>query len=257
MTALIADFGGRQFASNPAYSGATFAYPIIKGGWNGWKGNASTRHAQLERPWGDGAFPTRVLRSDRIVSCEGYVLADTHRDLLHQIEFLTAMPTDYGWLTVTEFGVTRRAWAVPNLVQCDPVSTSDLKAKFRVEWWCPEPWKYGDTRVVQTRFGGAVQVRNYGTVEASPVVTIIGPSTGSEVRMTLDGRTMRLAGGVPSGQRVAIDTASGVARDSGGKILSQRVFGELLRVPTGRAVPLTVSGAGSGSVQVSITDTYV
>lgn len=257
MTALIVDFGGRQFASNPEYSGSTFAYPIVKGGWTGWKGNASTRHAQLERPWGHGAFPTAVLRGDRVVAAEGLVHGDSYLDLLHRVEFLAGMPAEYGWLTVTEFGVSRRAWAVPNLVQCDPVSASELRARFRVEWWCPEPWKYGDERVFTARFGGSAKVRQYGTVPAAPIVRVAGPATGSQVTIKVAGRSMRVLGTVPANDFVEVDCRSGVARNKRGQVLSRRVFGDLLEVPTGTEATMTVTGSGSGAVSLTVTDTYV
>lgn len=257
MTAVIVDFAGRQFASNPSYSGGTFAYPLTKGGFTGWDGGASTRHAQIERPWGHGAFPSRVLRADRLVTLEGLVIGDSPRDLKLQMEFLAALPAEYGRLAVTERGMTRWALAVPNLVECDRPQATDRMARFRVELWCPEPWKYGDERVFTARFGGSVKARQYGTVPAAPVVRVTGPATGSQVTVKLAGRSMRVLGAIPANDFVEVDCRSGVARNKRGQVLSRRVFGDLLDVPTGTEATMSVTGSGSGSVTATVTDTYV
>lgn len=255
---MIVTFQGLEFRSTAMLKGSTDGFVIGPDGWEGWDDPAGVRRPSGERP-ADGSYAPRAYRTDRLVTMSGAALADYPGDLKHLQRRFAALDAGYHKLAVFDGRETQWALASLNASTFRPygdLGEDAIEADFSLELWCPDPWRYGDTRTATaTQSGGPVQLVNRGTQNAWPVIRLQGP-LASPVSLSLAGRSLRVAQALTSSQWIEIDTRTGSATTNavaGGRLFSE-VTGRMPVLPPGVR---TFTWTGNGSVKFTWADTYV
>jgi hypothetical protein len=114
-----------------------------------------------------------------------------------------------------------------------------------------------DYHIMRAATLSTATVTNDGDVPTSPVWKINGPSTSAQVG--LDGHLVTFPMTLSAGQWITLDTAptSQVALDqSGNDRTAELGLVDFWKIPKGTSVPLSLSMAGAGSIEVTVTPEF-
>jgi hypothetical protein len=210
---------------------------------DGWEDLPDPRQDSLERPQQHGRFDAPVFGNERHVLVSGRCSSPAERDamlieLQASFNFHAADPLP---LTITQAGRTLTSDA--RLLRFKPVSP-DWGAGFigwAAEWVCSDPIRYGAPVPVTTGFPvlaggleydlysdgttdtgflefgassatGRLVVVNAGNEDAWPQFEVTGPvpAEGLDVIRVGTGERLRFEGGVSTGSRLVLDSATGL-----------------------------------------------
>lgn len=226
------------------------SYVIEPEGLQGWFGDVEPRRDEALRPLADGSFDSRVFMSAREVSIQGTILASSEGSLQARVDQLAGLLADgsIGRLTVQD-DHGNATWADVRLAAATKITrfTSGREASFQVQFWAPDPRRYGELRT----FSGGANVYHRGNAPAFPVVRI--GSGAASYDITWQGRTFRVSG-APSGGVHRVDMRTGRLTRNGAPVLGAVVRAETSPLPPGARWSYAVS-AGSG-VTVEVHDTF-
>ncbi|MBN6777437.1 hypothetical protein JRG19_02585 [Pseudoclavibacter alba] len=252
---MILTFAGREIRLDNWIYGQQGGLVVLEKGLTGWLDSPEIRREQIDR-LGHGSFATPATLSDRLVEVEGLALADSWRKLSALRDNLVSMQLveDEELLTLQIDGESRYAKALPTggiKWEADPYQ---CEARFRVSFWCPDPWIFGDSRVYK---GTAAQPRQFGTVNAYPTVKFAG-DFGAGFRLVVGSGGGTFEYSKPASGAV-LDTRSMALTSSSGALL--HTFSGLPPVvrPYDPAPAWWSVDAKSkpGVIEVTVADTYI
>lgn len=255
----IANVGNLSFEAGLPYDGWE-GFLIEPQGLQGWHG-IGVRRDTKERPGAHGSFSTAGMLTDRMVTLQGHVIAESWDKLAHLCQELTSL--DVGAqhrLSVQEDISTKWADAYVAGVTVQPFSgDGDFIAEFTLDLWCPEPFKYGAQHKFAGKIGTAFYVHNRGNAPAFPVLRVFGQvNNGWKIR--IGDRMMTAKFHVNAGTSWRIHTRTGRVFDppTGRELVDGRVVGEMPFIPPGGQIYLHFIGSGTGGrIEVTSYDTYV
>src|SRR5690606_17219 len=188
-----------------------------------------------------GWFDSRVVMSAREDSIRGTTLASSEGSLQARVDQLAGLLSDgsIGRLTVQD-DHGNATWADVRLAAATKITrfTSGREASFQVQFWAPDPRRYGVLRT----FPGGSNVYHRGNAPAFPVVRI--GSGAASYDMTWQGRTFRVSGATCGGVH-GVDMRSGRLTRNVAPVLGAVVRAVSCPLPPGARWSFAVS-AGSG-----------
>lgn len=247
-------FKGLEFHTRYEHPRHGEGFIVERDKFSGWLNSPAIESEEIQR-LGDGSFDVPDRFAARSVKVGGTVRARSMRKLLTYADNFSALRSrELEVLTVELGGVSR--WAHARVVRqprFELVSSPLPRARFEVEFWCPDPWIFGEGRV----YRGASQPRQYGTVPAYPVVRFTGDFSAG----------FRLVVGGGGGTFEYLKPASGAVLDTRSMALTSS-SGQLLHTFSG-APPVvrpydpapawwSVDAKGkTGVIEVTVADTYI
>ena len=217
----------------------------------GWDELPASRGDSPGRPLAHGGFDTPVWSDERIVTLGGQIVSPDRDALLAELSSVMTWAPGGGSgedLRITRAGRTLTATARLTAFQ----TPTDLDwavgvVPFVIEWRAADPLRYGDTVNAPTGFAvqagglefdlftdgtshtgflefgqqgatGRVSVSNTGTAPTAPQFEITGPVPRFSVVHVQSGRRVSFAQAVAAGDRLLIDTATGVVVLNGGDV---------------------------------------
>ena len=231
------------------------AYVIEPQGLRGWFEGVGYRAEQTDRPGAHGAFDVPTYAGSRVVTLSGSIIADSVERLDHMRARLTGLLSEGTRGRIEVDGAGGTTWADVRLTGQTSVSTetTDLEARFQVQFWAADPRRYGVTRTAGE--GSSAVVSHMGNFPAAPVLTVFGNSPGGYTLSGPGGRqfvvTRQLVGFAPH----EVDMASGWL--SVGGVVQTGAVGraDTWSVPPGQRVSMSVSGGLS--LTAKTLDTFV
>lgn len=252
---MFATIGGIRFEEWP--SDPDDAFLITPNGLTGWFAGMQLRRLETPRPTAHGAFDAPGFLPARVVAIEGTILARTEMERDRRVDQLAGLLADgqSGRLSVQE-DAGRVTWADVRLASCQiDRHPSGLEADFQVQFWSPDPRRYGDVN----EFTAGQVLFHRGTVPAFPEVTVTGPFPNGYT-ISYRGRQFVVTAALASGAQHVIDMRTGWVKTPAGAVIQGAVSrAETLTVPPGlQTAAVTITGAnGTGSLLVKVTDTFI
>lgn len=201
-----------------------------------------------------GSFPDDGTLADRVITARGVAIAETWTELQSYRDTLAALSlAGSDVLQVEVDDDTRWCEAFPHGSLKFAEIPGNTVARWQLQWWCPDPWLYGETR----RFTGLSQPFHRGSVDAYPKVLFKGDF----------GAGFQLVVGGGGGTYTYLKPASGATLDvrsmalisSTGQWLTT-LLGKPPVIPPFESSPRwwSVNAQGrSGVLQIDVTDTYI
>lgn len=253
---MRATIGGISFDEWPRNFDTSFV--ITPGGLKGWMSGTTIRRDEVARPSAHGAFDAPGFQSARVVSIEGAILATSEDVLERMILQLTGLLADgsTGQLTVQD-DHGNATWADVRLAAQTQVdrSTTGREADFQVQFWAPDPRRYGDLQSFPpagaSAATGSVSVFHRGNFPAHPVISI--GSAPSAYEITSPAGTFSVAGAAAGGTHVVDMRTGRVTRN--GVLMPGVSSGATWAVPPGDRWSHSLSVPSGFRVQLH--DTYV
>ncbi|WP_137771820.1 MULTISPECIES: hypothetical protein [unclassified Microbacterium] len=244
--------GGLELFGAPLPSAQGEAILVKPDGLQGWRGLPAGRREALARAVEHGEHDVPVYLPSRVVTIDGWVLAESEDRLEHLSDALAGLGAtgDRMRFQVTSRGETR--WAdgrrVSGEVQDSPGGF--LEAEYQLQFVFADPRKYGGENVYpKTGTAVSISAAHYGNFPAFPVVEI--PSAPAGYTVTSSGQTFVVAGATAGGTHT-VDMRRGRVYRNGVEMPGVG-RGDLWTVPPGRGVLFTLSVPG----RVKALDTFI
>lgn len=233
---------------------------VENGGLTGWFDGPNTRADQTEIPQGHGDFDVPVFMGSRVISVAGWCHSKDARQMEHFQHQLTGLLAHGGTGRLQVDGPSNSLWAdVHRFGQPQFVpEVWGQSARYQVQFWAPDPRKFGETR----HFAGGVAAYHYGNFAASPRIYVRATSTmsGGYTINGPAGKKYIVSAALAAGHLHTIDMNTGLLYVDGVDTATFGVVaqGDTWAVPPGQSVAVTLTtGAGAGTLDVAVTDTYV
>ncbi len=245
---------GREILGRPRDLERPYGLFVGPDGFQGWAGIATTRREALARAVEHGEHDAPVYLGARVITIDGWVLAPTESELVHESESVTGLLSGQRErITVTHLGMTRWADGRAMLATADPghrVRPRLYQAAFQVQITCADPRRYGEEQTFpRAGTDRAIPVSHRGNFPAYPVIEI--PNAPAAYTITSPGGVFAVAG-APAGGTHTVDLRRGRVFRNDVEVFDVGV-GNLWAVPPGERWQHTLSTAGL----VRITDTYI
>ena len=217
---------------------------------DGWDDSGSgVRGERGERPQAHGNFDTPMFRTGRSIAVAGHVLCPTRSAAAAVVQRLSALGADGRELDITVTDPDLPSMSASVRIADKPIVAwqGGRTVGYAGEWWAADPLRYGDTVNAPTGFAvqagglefdlftdgtshtgflefgqqgatGRVSVSNTGTAPTAPQFEITGPVPRFSVVHVQSGRRVSFAQAVAAGDRLLIDTATGVVVLNGGDV---------------------------------------
>lgn len=245
---------GREILGRPRDLARPHGLFVGPDGWQGWAGIATTRREALARAVEHGEHDAPVYLGARVLTIDGWVLAPTERELVHESESVTGLLSGQRErITVSHLGATRWADGRVVLATAEPgrrVKRGLYAAAFQVQMTCADPRRYGEDQTFPRSGTARTPTASHrGNFPAYPVIEI--PGAPAAYTITSPGGTFTVSGAVAGGTHT-VDMRRGRVFRDGVEMLDVGV-GNLWAIPPGARWQHTLSVAG----RVRITDTYI
>lgn len=244
--------GGLELFGAPLPTAQGEAILVKPDGLQGWRGLPAGRREALARAVEHGEHDVPVYLPSRVVTVDGWVLAESEDRLEHLSDALAGLGAtgDRVRFQVKSRGETR--WAdgrrVAGEVQDSPGGS--LEAEYQLQFVFADPRKYGEESVYpKTGTAASISAAHYGNFPAFPVIEI--PSAPAAYTITSPSGVFTVTGATAGGTHT-IDMRRGRVFRNGVEMFDVG-RGDLWTIPPGRPVLHTLSVAG----RVRVIDTYV
>ena len=247
---LEVSIGGIRFESGPADPSACFL--ISPQGMTGWESGVGVRRDETKRPVAHGAFDQAGYLDPRVVAISGQILARTPSEVRWMAARLAGLLAGGGSGRLSVADDAGVKWCDVRLAATTQISTfggTETEAEFQVQFWAPDPRKYGSVAVFS---GASVQAFHYGNFAATPVVEVAGP-VSAPYTVASQGHQVTVTQALTAGQKHRIDMATGWVYLDG--VLQTGVTSavDVFTIPPGEAVSVT----GPASMTVRVADTFI
>lgn len=246
---LLASIGGLVFEGEPADSSQAFV--IDPEGWSGWDDGAAVRRTETLRPVGHGAYDAPGFLAPRVTTIGGWIVAPNAATLASMRTDLTALLADGDSATLTVETAAGETSAEVRLASQTLVTVtgSELEARFQIQFWAPDPRRYGATHAEGP--GPSLSVAHDGNFPAVPTVTVEGPVT-APYTVASQGHSVTVTQSLLAGETHTIDMSTGWVYLDG--VLQSAVTSavDVFTIPPGAGVTVT----GPSTMTVDVTDTY-
>lgn len=249
--------------------------------FSGWLDGVSARRNSTTRLSAHGDFKENAVLASRLISLQGIAFADSPYNLKVMRDRLVGILSDGKYDVVSiQMGDTRYA-TVGLEGKTSWVPTTDRSANWKIELYAPDPYIYGEQRIVQTGAnvskGGlaftlaypldynivgddtAKTIWNNGNAESWPTFKVVGDYySGFTIGNNL-GKKVTYNGQVTMQAPVSIDMAAGTAIQGGVDktyLISERGW---FSIPPNSAIQpdFTPIQNGSGWCDVIFRDTWI
>lgn len=243
---LTIDWGGLEFTTDPRGGDAPHLLIRDLSGWSdGWTDSSSTADA----PGGRGVMVTERKVSPRAVSLTAY--ASWEAPLLRDSDGLFSLTevledADGDTLTVYEPGIVAREASV-RLISRSITPVSRFSAVLTLTLQADDPLRYS-AESVPLPAGRAVTLRNTGTHDSFPYVTVTGP-TRTVPKVKFAGSTVTAPKALTKGQVWTLDFAGGEMRIDGSLVFP--LFKSWPHIVRGGSASCTVSEGDASVKRVS------
>lgn len=218
--------------------------PYMVANITGWEESPSPRVDDVARANAHGSHDSPVWAGARNPVVEGYCYSPEDRNTLLaglQSGIHLGGEDTPGTITVTFAG--RTLSAAGRVLRCGATLRNWGVGHFgwQVEWWCPDPRRYGPTQTASTSpsidvggmafplfgasslldFGGLsspgrITLDNPGSADTWPAFVVTGPQPGGiELVELVTGRRIRWERSIPAGVTVALDARTGAVSYDG------------------------------------------
>lgn len=206
------------------------------------------------RPMGDGDFAPLSYLKARDLPMNGFVVENTHAELVHQMDRLKAQRGRTVRVAVDDPNRTTWADAEIRAVRFDPLGFAP-EADFVVEFHMPDPRRFSSSAGV---FASGEPVFHRGTYAATPDITVTGNMPSGYTVNGPDGKKYVVTQALTTGRAHRIDMHTGWLYLDG--VLQQGAVSraETWTIPPGRRVTMTlvpVSGSGALAILCPYTAT--
>ena len=240
--------GDVAFASPPRVD--DFGNRWVLTGIDGWDDSGSgVRSSGEARPQSHGAFDSPAYRTGRSISVRGEVLCLSRASAAAAVQTLNSVGADGQRLDVVVADDDLPRMSSSARVADRPMIgwTVPTRVVYAQEWWAADPLRYGDTINESTGFPfaagglefplftdgvtdtgylefgaqgstGRVTVTNIGTAATSPQFEVTGPTPPFSIVHVESGRRLSFAQSVAAGDRLLIDSATGLVVLNGGDV---------------------------------------
>ena len=217
---------------------------------DGWDDSGSgVRGERGERPQAHGNFDTPMFRTGRSIAVAGHVLCPTRSAAAAVVQRLSALGADGRELDITVTDPDLPSMSASVRIADKPIVAwqGGRTVGYAGEWWAADPLRYGDTINESTSFPfaagglefplftdgvtdtgylefgaqgstGRVTVTNIGTAATSPQFEVTGPTPPFSIVHVESGRRLSFAQSVAAGDRLLIDSATGLVVLNGGDV---------------------------------------
>lgn len=279
-TSAVLEWGGARvdFDSDPAPENGL---RLVLVDVTGWYGGVGVRTEKTDRV-GHGGWAGRAWRTGRTLTVKAHLEVDDPRQRDAVLRDLSAVLWDgeEGTLTATVDGLTL---SCPVKLDGEPGIVPDgiASATVQLPLYSPDPWLYGEDRVLFTRpletgvglvfplfspagvlsFGSAIAqdgvVTNLGTAEAYPTHLVVGNFPGG-FRLTVDGRTVEWPWPTVREAPVQIESSGSVWIGSA-NVTAQASLREWSSIAPGHTITPSLAAlqGGDGWCETHHRDTYI
>jgi hypothetical protein len=253
----------------------------------GWDDGVIVRRNATERLGRDGDFKESASFGSRVISFSGTAVAKSSRDLRVMRDDLMSLFTAYDYQTLSvDVNGSKRYAEVGLEGTTSWVQQADTFALFRITFYAPDPFIYGELRRMQTGItkanpGGlvyllayplaytdnptdSVTIYNNGNAPAWPKFDVIGNFDNGFSINDGRGNIVRYSGMVRKASRVTIDMAKGSATQSGQDRTGQITQRDWFSIPPKSSLsPVFVPNAdssgsvGDGWCDIIVRDTWI
>lgn len=245
-------YAGIEMVGSPRFSSDDNAIIIKPEGLQGWRGLPAGRREALARAVEHGEHDVPVFLPSRVVTIDGWVLADSEEMLDHQSDKLAGAGATGERVKVEISSRGSSRWAYGRRVACEVQDSpgGELEAEFQLQFVFADPRKYGDENVwPKTDTATSILVAHYGNFPAYPLIEI--PSAPSSYSITSPLGTYTVTGATAGGTHT-VDLRRGRVFRNGVEMFDVG-RGNLWTVAPGLPLLHTLSVPG----RVRINDTYV
>lgn len=247
---LNVSVGGVTFEGSPRDSGTGFI--IGPQGWTGWDDGTAVRRESVERPGDHGSFAVRGYRSARVITIAGTILASSKLELGHMIDRFMGILADGGsgrMLVERPHGFRWANVMLTDMPTAPVIGASELDARFTIQFWSPDPRKYGESR----DFPAGTPALHYGNFPAVPKL-IVGSGSGGYTVTGPAGRQVVVAS-APSDSHYIDFSSGGLFTMDGTRQAGAVTIYQPWRISPGETAGATISG--SRPLVQRVTDTFI
>jgi hypothetical protein len=225
--------------------------------FEGWWDSPDVKTEQIARPKADGDFNLPVYYQARYPTLTGIFIADSEAKMFDGMNRFSALLRQPGRLQVVGYGPTQ--WADVQRASKNPITPqTDRVCLWQVRVKAPDPRKFGDSKTIAVATGAPVTAFHRGNYPATPSFIIRG-DIPLGYTITVDGWNYTVTKALQTGRPHRLDYNNGRLYVDG--ILTQNSLGNtnIATIPPGKTigVGLYATGAGSGSADMTIVDTYI
>lgn len=260
--ALEIHVAGREILSHPHDMSRPYGLFVQPDGFQGWQGVSSRRREAMARAVAHGEHDVPVYLGSRIVTIDGWALAEYEEDLGTLVDSVVGIGGAGGreQVTITLQGRVRTAQGRVLVAESADagIRSGVLRASFQLQFVFADPRKYGDIAVLpgdrlnpidRAATATSILVSHYGNFSAFPVVEI--PAAPAAYSVTSPGGTFTVTGATAGGTH-RVDLRNGKVYRNGVEMPGVG-RGDLWAVPSGARWAHTLSVPG----RVRIPDTDI
>lgn len=229
-------------------------------GLDGWWSSPEPKGENVAREGADGDFDLPINYEARYITLTGSLRAKSH-EMQHQAtNRFTALVQKKSRLQVVGHGAAQWADVVrASGFKMEPIT--DTYSRWQLRLKAPDPRKYGESNVFTGSIYQDVALWHRGNYPAFPEVTVTAGSAGLPAGILLagpGGKTFRLTRNIPAGDSFTVNMAEGFARFYGGTPVTGG-YGQMdtWTVPPGGESMIRLGADGSGTIRVTVKDTYI
>lgn len=255
-------YGGLVIRAYPGMDGVDRGLFLAKDGFEGWEdAGAEFQASYTDRPNAHGAFEADALLRTRQPSITAWALADSDRELGLLRQRVSGAGADGGLHPFTVDMHEATTWANAQRsgrwrFTDQGVRNGVLRASVFMQFACPDPRIYGAAQV----FAAGEPAFHRGNFPADPKVTVTGTFPGGYSVHGPRGHVFSVAAPLVPGNTDVIDMRTGWVYRNGALLVGGVARADVSQVLPGASsdqVFLLVAPSGSGSMLVSVTDTFV
>lgn len=247
--------GGLEIVGSPRDSSRPTGFIVQQDGLQGWQGLPSGRREALTRAVEHGEHDVPVFLPSRVVTVDGWVLADSAQELGHMGDKIVGLGATGDRLRVTVDMHDAPRWADGRRISSEFTDSGSRRngafyGTFQLQFVFADPRKYGDENVwPKTDTATSISVAHYGNFPAYPLIEI--PSAPSSYSIASPLGTYTITGATAGGTHT-VDLRRGRVFRNGVEMFDVG-RGNLWTVAPGLPLLHTLSVPG----RVRINDTYV
>jgi len=230
-------------------------------GFKGWDGAPTVRREDVARSGSHGSFDARGTLDARLPVFTGICVSPSPAETLMLGERLTGLLADGGSGLISVQRHQREQHSVGRLAgatQFDVRGRTPRFADFQIQFWLPDPRKYGKRRVFTSAADGLWTSYHRGNFPAGSTVTVTGNAPSYTVGGP-DGKRFKVSAELRPGEPHLINLSTGQIT-----IRGQVKFGVVSVADTWTVIPNTLvahaivaDGGGTAKAEHAVEDTYI
>ncbi|KIP93377.1 hypothetical protein RU09_06070 [Microbacterium sp. MEJ108Y] len=255
--------GGREILGRPWDMSRPWGLFVQKDGFQGWGGLSAGRREALARAVQHGEHDVPVYLPSRVVTIDGWAIADTPHNLQRRLEDVTGIGATGAAedFSAKQWGLARHASGRRILAVADDEGRwkgRHIYTPFQLQFVFADPRKYGETTLLPgdkltppspSATATSIDVYHRGNFPAYPLIEI--PNASASYSVTSPGGTFTVTGATAGGTHV-VDLRRGRVYRNGVEMPGAG-RGDLWAVPAHTSWTHALSIAG----RIHITDTFV